>query len=132
MFELEPAVNQWCAEVSRRITDSDDLRAELKDHLYCEIESLRDQGLSEEQAFRLAVQKLGDPTELVSEYRENRRLLSVFCKAADPSLNVYSQQRSNIMTYRQNVKRILTQSLLWATAIVTSGLLLGEAEQYFT
>ncbi|MBT8145332.1 MAG: hypothetical protein KJN90_00680 [Gammaproteobacteria bacterium] len=131
MFKLENAVDQWCRNIGVDDPHNEELREELKDHLLCEIEALQQDGLTDEQAFNMAIRKLGEPTELVTEYRDNRRVLSVFCRSDNPSLTDYSQQRSNIMSYRQNVKRILSQAILWATAIIASGLLLGEAEQYF-
>ena len=36
------------------------------------------------------------------------------------------------MSYKQNAKRILGQSLIWAAAILSSALLLGESEAYST
>lgn len=35
------------------------------------------------------------------------------------------------MSYKQSSKRIISQSVLWAVAMLSSGLLLGESDQYF-
>lgn len=132
MFNLEDAINRWCEQVGATRGRNPDLLDELKDHLNCEIEALLDTGLDEEQAFNQAIQKMGDTNELLKEYSENRRLYSVLCAAQQPRLSDYAQNRDRVMNYRKNAKRIIGQSLLWATAILVSALLLGDAENYAT
>lgn len=131
MFNLETAVEQWCQGVGNPRGGSEELKEELKDHLYCEIEALMEEELTDQQAFSLATKKLGQPDALLDEYSKNRNIFSRMCNSTETSLNEYSQQRSHVMNYKQNTKRILVQSIMWAAAILSSALLLGESEQYF-
>lgn len=130
MFNLEKEVATFCEQATAGKKGQAELVDELKDHLYCEIEILQRNGQTEEQAFREATQKLGAPAELLSEYRKNRRVFSLMCDNEQPTLNDYAQQRSTVMTYKKTATRIIGQSILWATAILASGLMLGDAEQY--
>ena len=132
MFDLENAVDRFCEDIGSFKGRDDGLKEELKDHLYCEIEALQKEGLTDQQAFKLATKKLGEPDALLSEYSKNRKVFSLMCDSSNPSLNEYSQQRSHVMSYKQNVKRIIGQALIWAAALISSGLLLGESEQYMT
>ena len=130
MFNLETAVDEWCQGIGNPQGESAELKEELKDHLYCEIEALLEEGLSDQQAFSLAKKKLGQPDALLDEYSKNRNVFSRMCNSTEASLNRYSQQRSHVMSYKQSSKRIIGQSLLWAAAMLSSALLLGESENY--
>jgi len=130
MFNLETAVDEWCQGIGNPQGESAELKEELKDHLYCEIEALLEEGLSDQQAFSLATKKLGQPEALLDEYRKNRNIFSRMCNSTETNLSEYSQQRSHVMSYKQNTKRILAQSILWAAAMLSSALLLGESEQW--
>jgi hypothetical protein len=132
MFNLENAVDNWCKSVGVSQNSNAELFEELKDHLYCEIETLEHEGLSSEQAFNLASKKMGEPRKLIEEYNQNRSLFTVLCRSNEPNLNEYTQQRNRVMNYRKSVKRILSQSILWAATILVSALLLGDSEQYST
>lgn len=132
MFDINNAIDQWCDDIGSNDGEGAELREELKDHLYCEIEILQKEGLTDQQAFNLATKKLGKPNELLSEYKTNRKLFSKMCSSNEPSLNEYSQQRSNVMTYKQSAKRLIGQAIIWAAAVLSSALILGESEQYFT
>lgn len=131
MFNLEIAVEEWCQGIGNPQGKSAELKEELKDHLYCEIEALLEEGLTDQQAFSLATKKLGQPDVLLDEYSKNRIVFSRMCNSTETSLSEYSQQRSHVMSYKQSSKRIISQSVLWAVAMLSSGLLLGESDQYF-
>ena len=73
-FELEQAVDCWCRSLGLSRWKSASRRAELKDHLYCAIEQLTAEGLSEEQAFVAATERMGNAEELRLEYSKNRGL----------------------------------------------------------
>jgi len=107
------------------------LRLELKDHLFCEIEVPLEEGLTDQQAFSLATKKLGQPDALLDEYSKNRKIFSRMCNSNETSLSEYSQQRSHVMSYKQNSKRLLGQSIMWAAAMLSSAMLFGESENYF-
>lgn len=131
MFNLETAVDEWCKSISNPQGESAELREELKDHLYCEIEALLEEGLSEQQAFSLASKKLGQPDALLEEYSKNRSIFSRMCNSTETKLSEYTQQRNEVMTYKQTSKRIIGQSLLWAAAILGSAMLFRDSEQQF-
>ena len=78
MFNLETAVDEWCQGIGNSQGESSELKEELKDHLYCEIEALLEEGLSDQQAFSLATKKLGQPDALLDEYSKNRNIFSNF------------------------------------------------------
>ena len=130
MFNVETAVDEWCQGIGNSQGESSELKEELKDHLYCEIEALLEEGLSDQQAFSLATKKLGQPDALLDEYSKNRNIFSKMCNSTEASLSEYSQQRNHVMSYKQSSKRIIGQSLLWAAAMLSSALLLGESERY--
>jgi hypothetical protein len=46
--------------------------------LYCEVERLLEEGLSEKQAFLAAAERMGNVAELRLEYSKNRNLVSAF------------------------------------------------------
>ena len=131
MFNLEIAVDEWCQGIGNPQGESAELKEELKDHLYCEIEALLGEGLTDQQAFSLAKKKLGQPDALLEEYSKNRTVFSRMCNSTETTLSEYSQQRSHVMSYKQSSKRIMGQSFLWAAAMLSSALLFGESEQYF-
>ena len=131
MFNLETAVEEWRQGISNPQGESAKLKEELKDHLYCEIEALLKEDLTDQQAFTLATKKLGQPDALLDEYSKNRNIFSRMCNSTETSPSEYSKQRSHVMSYKQSSKRIIGQSLLWAAAMLSSALLLGESEQYF-
>ena len=75
MFNLDKEIKDWCLKVLGRDTPKD-LRTELEDHLHCEVENLKKAGFSEEQAFKCAVYKMGEPKGLLQEFSKNKGLLS--------------------------------------------------------
>ncbi len=79
MFDLDKEIANWSAAVHAGRCRSEASVAELRDHLYCEIERGRTEGLTEQQAFAAAVAKLGSAPELASENAKNRSLLATVC-----------------------------------------------------
>jgi hypothetical protein len=74
MFRLDREISNWCAALTRRGQLSKAELDEIRDHLLTEIETLRQRGASEEEAFRAAVDKLGSVEDLSQEYSKNHRL----------------------------------------------------------
>ncbi len=70
MFQLSQAIEQWCNSLNFKGEDREPLIEELKDHLYREIKKQRVLGLSEEEAFKVATEKLGDPNLLEAEFQK--------------------------------------------------------------
>jgi hypothetical protein len=72
MFDLETSISEWCTHLQQQgLYDDDDL-LELEDHVYSEVEHLCRIGLSEQEAFWVALHRMGDPNHLVREYGEVR------------------------------------------------------------
>jgi hypothetical protein len=114
MFNLETAVDEWCQNIGNPHGTSAELKEELKDHLYCSIEELMKEDFTDKQAFSMATKELGQPDALLDEYSKNQKVFSRMCNSTETSLGDYSQQRSHVMSYKQNSKRLIGQSLLWA------------------
>jgi hypothetical protein len=73
MFELEAAFDRWRTQaVSSGITA--DTLAELGDHLRADVESHVARGRTAQEAWRLAIVKLGDPAALAPEFHKVERL----------------------------------------------------------
>lgn len=97
MFELDTEINSWFENLrsSGHLAEAD--TDELKDHLYCEIKRQQDNGLSIEQAFTIAVNKLGNTAELHREYSislrnpvENFQLVGGNCmRASKATFDLY-------------------------------------------
>ncbi len=76
MFDLNQEVNNWSGKIVGANCATNQ-RDELQDHLFSAIEELRDQGLSEQQAFEQATNSLGSIDELAQEFRKNRSVKSI-------------------------------------------------------
>jgi hypothetical protein len=78
MFDLDKEIDAWCRSVRSNGWKRASRNAELKDHLYCEVERLLEEGLSEKQAFLAATERMGNVEDLRLEYSKNRNLVSTF------------------------------------------------------
>ena len=67
----EEAISQWCRYLIKEYQLSHLTVLELRDHLEYEIDRLVDQGILEQQAVRLAIQKMGDAKEISGEFCKN-------------------------------------------------------------
>ncbi len=66
-FDLERQIGLWRAGLQREAAlPADDLQ-ELEDHLRDEVEALRASGLAEDEAFFIAVKRMGDANEVVRQ-----------------------------------------------------------------
>jgi hypothetical protein len=113
MFDLEREVAAWSAALHADRCGSAAAVAEVVDHLYCEIDRARSEGLSDEQAFRAAVSRLGARTELAGEAAKNRSLLARGCAAA--------------MRYDRSVASAEQRWLFMAHALLWAALMLGTS-----
>ena len=128
MFDLEREVAAWATRVHAGRCglggESAD-RAELADHLYCEIERFRAEGLSEERAFAAAVAKLGAASALAVENAKNRSRLGTAWAAV---------VRFECAAARDgHTGLFVAHALLWAAVMLAVPLLLphGPARQSF-
>ncbi len=124
MFILEREVQAWCRSVYPGWRNRDARIAELADHLYCEIERLHADGLSEEEAFIAATGRMGDISLLIEEHAKNRGVVA----------SIYSNGIDSIENWRSsmNPKKastlIIVISLLFAAAIILSSYLLADTQ----
>jgi hypothetical protein len=116
MFDLDREVANWTTTVHANRCQSDAGEAELSDHLYCEIERGRADGLSAEQAFHAATARLGSATQLVTEHEKNRSTLGAVCKLAVKLDGGFRSSR-----YRSVM---LTHGMIWAALMISSALIL--------
>ena len=69
MFDLKENINKWRAQLTGKAEYKPEDIDELESHLTEEIENLKSQkNLDEEEAFVLAVHRVGNPNELSKEY----------------------------------------------------------------
>lgn len=82
MFDLERETKAWARTVHADRCRGSASESELLDHLYCEIDLARTQGLDDEHAFVAAVAKLGSSGALRAEHAKNRSFLGMVCAFA--------------------------------------------------
>lgn len=104
MFRLDHEVSKWCSDLTRHGHVSGSQLEEIKDHLYNEIEKQQALGVSEEEAFRRAIRKLGTIDELSHEYAENQRIGHVLSLIANvpygaQMLGIYLIALACLMSY---------------------------------
>jgi hypothetical protein len=68
MPDLEQLIDQWRRSMAQGMRGREDVLDELEDHLRAELERLAERGYEPEQAFRVAVVRLGGPSEITSEF----------------------------------------------------------------
>lgn len=108
MFQLEPQIRAWRQSLQARGLRDRERIDELEDHLYCEIERLLDQGLSEEGAFRAAIQQVGEAEALSTEYQK------------------IELQKGHKMNPGKSAVIIIAHALLHAAAILLANYLLRD------
>jgi len=113
MFDLEREVTAWSEGIHAGRCRSAAGIAELKDHLYCEIERARGEGLSEEETFAAAVAKLGRAGELAAEHAKNRTALGAACAVAERLDGAGPKHRG----------LLLAHGIVWAAITISSALL---------
>jgi hypothetical protein len=110
MFDLNREVAAWSEAVHADRCRRAGSVAELTDHLYCEIDRGRTAGLSDEQAFAAAVEKLGAAPQLQAEHAKNRTLVQTACAV--------------LMRYERGAASRLQRRLLTAHALLWGALML--------
>ena len=74
MFDLEAAISQWRRQVESKWIGDQSALAELEDHLREEIAALVQSGHADEEAWKEATSKLGDPVAIGHEFSKIDRL----------------------------------------------------------
>jgi len=70
LFRLDEEVMAWCGDVHRYGPDRQARIDELADHVYCEVQTWVDQGLTQKDAFERATDRLGDARILTRQHFE--------------------------------------------------------------
>lgn len=124
MFDLEHEVQAWCRSVYPGLWNRDARISELADHLYCEIERLHTEGLSEEEAFISATEQMGNIALLIEEHAKNRGVVaSIYSSGIDSIENWRSS-----MSPKKASTLIIVISLIFAAAIILSSYLLADTQ----
>jgi hypothetical protein len=121
MFDLDREVATWSAAVHAERCQSAAGKgvAELSDHLYCEIERGRAAGLSDEEAFRTAIARLGAASELTAENAKNRSALGTVCQVA-------AKLDGPASTSLEHRRLLLAHAVIWAALLIASSLVLKK------
>jgi hypothetical protein len=120
IFNLDREVAAWAAAVHAERCRPEAGVAELSDHLYCEIDRARAEGLSEEEAFRAAVARLGTPADLAAEHAKNRGPLAKVCRvaAAMDGGTIWSADQRRLLT---------AHSMIWASMMIATSIVMTAA-----
>lgn len=127
-FNLDREVQAWCRSVHAYGWGRQARRAELADHLYCEIDRLQATGLSAQAAFRTATEQLGDVAALQSEHTKNATLLSLFYTQAEQFAYATLQPGGKPMTPKRAALYTILVSLFFAATIVLASYLIADTQ----
>jgi hypothetical protein len=119
MFDLDREVTAWSTSVHAERCRAAAGVAELSDHLYCEVDRGRAEGLSDEEAFRAATARLGSVSELTAEEAKNRSALGTVCQVAAKldGAGVRPDHRG----------ALLAHALIWASLIIATSMILSKS-----
>jgi len=117
MFDLEREIEGWVGAVAA--CGQAEKTDELEDHLRSEIEALTDSGLSEEEAFHQARQRMGDSQLLAREYAKNVSVLGLLCQAE-------RKLASSTLKSGRLAALVIIQSLAWATVMIATAIVAGS------
>ncbi|MGH9421910.1 MAG: permease prefix domain 1-containing protein [Thermoanaerobaculia bacterium] len=118
MFDVDHEVTAWSAAVHAERCRPEAGAAELSDHLHCEIDRARAEGLSDEEAFRIATSRLGSQREISRELDKNRTLLGSICRVA--------AKLDGAMTNPHHRRLLMAHALIWAAVMIASELLFAK------
>lgn len=128
MFDLDGEIRAWARAVHPDGCGRDGSVDELMDHLSSEIERLQHEGLSQEQAFVAATERMGSVDELMREHAKNRRVVSMLCRAPQDEDAGEPQRRRDPMNPRRAAVLNLVVAIVFAAAILMSAFLLPDEE----
>ena len=120
MFNLDREVAAWSAAVHAARCQPTASITELTDHLYCEIDRGRAEGLSDEEAFRTAIARLGSAEELKAEHAKNRSALGTVCQVA-------ARLDGPPLPNPEHRRLLLVHALIWASLMIAASLILKKA-----
>jgi len=120
MFHLEKEIDAWCGSIHTSWFNRKARIEELKDHLYCEIEHLQTEGLSEKQAFFIATKRLENVEELMIEHSKNRPFISTFYHQTCDNIIHNLEKWRVFMSPKKAASLIIVVSIIFAMAITFS------------
>ncbi len=120
MFDLDREVTAWSNSVHADSCVGSTRSAELRDHLYCEVDRARSQGLSDEQAFAAAVAKMGESAQLAGEHAKGRSVFKSACAAA-----MRYERRDWQAGYRGP---LMAHAIIWASLQVGVSLIVSSSD----
>ena len=128
MFELEREVLAWCRSIHASGPDRQERTDELADHLFCEIDRLTAQGLSDEQAFQMATRRMGETDALIQEHSKNTggasKVWSVFRALGTCNSGALGEMLSD----KERSALLIAVSLVFAGAMLFASYLMRASE----
>lgn len=128
MFNLDDEIDGWCRAIHTHWFNRNAQIEELKDHLYCEIAGLEKKGLSQEQAFFIATERLGNIEALITEYAKNRGFVSSLYVQANDTVSINLEKWRNSMGPKKAATLHIVTALIFAAAIILSTNLLEQSQ----
>jgi len=122
MFDLEKEIKKWKRSLKKYEIFENGYITELESHLRDEIDSLTNQGKSQEEAFQEASEKIGDPENIGTEFFKAHTRHWTGLPPWQTSNNILSFFIHYCRTFLRNVKKYKTYSI-----INISGLVIGIA-----
>ena len=114
MFDLDREIDSWCRDVLGARCVNTAGMDELVDHVHCEVEKLRGQGMNAEEAFNAATERMGDTRELAREYTKNYGPVARLVQKL--------MRLENCAAHRVHYKLFIGHALAWATAMIVTAL----------
>ncbi len=127
MFDLDDAIDRWCARVTAGAPMQSDLAAELADHLHVTVAALmnENEGIDANVAFQMAKQRLGESQMLNQEFEKNRSLWSRLC-AFDRGVS----RLPKAPEIQRVARRLLIgHAILWAAAQLATAWMVADADE---
>lgn len=129
MFNIDLAVHQWCVRVLESHSIKSNKIDELKDHLYCTIEAAQKEGMSDQEAFQQAIISMGKSEDLQQVYKDNLTFLDKLCAFEYGKVGEFSTDADGEKLMNIYKKIVLSQSILWAAAIVAFAIVTRGMEE---
>ena len=127
MFDLEAAISQWRRQVESKWIGDQSALAELEDHLREEIAELAQSGHADEEAWREATSKLGDPVAIGHEFSKIDRLpgLDRFAFVLILGAGVLALACAAMMLVKRGPKLVADPMLMIHVVTITLGYTVG-------
>lgn len=116
MFNLDHAIDTWCAKLSDRYQASVEDIDELKDHLHTAVESRLESGQSQEEAFDHVIAEFGDLKELGEQFGRKNNLRQWLSRYGTCTTNT-SQRKSRAGT-PITIALMFAASMLFAAWVI--------------